>query len=76
MTAAPHSIDPTTYLDDLLAQASPDLMRQMLQGFINQILSAWGVMIPVDGETHRSGRIESCHVSIRISFVSSALMRC
>ena len=40
MTAAPHSIDPTTYLDDLLAQASPDLMRQMLQGFINQILSA------------------------------------
>ncbi|SIS48079.1 hypothetical protein SAMN05444817_1071, partial [Corynebacterium appendicis CIP 107643] len=40
MTAAPHSIDPATYLDDLLAQASPDLMRQMLQGFINQILSA------------------------------------
>ena len=40
MTASPHSIDPTTYLDDLLAQASPDLMRQMLQGFINQILSA------------------------------------
>ena len=33
MTAAPHSIDPTTYLDDLLAQVSPDLMRQMLQGF-------------------------------------------
>ncbi len=43
MTAAPYSIDPTTYLDDLLAQASPDLMRQMLQGFINQILSAEGV---------------------------------
>lgn len=40
MTAAPHSIDPATYLEDLLAQASPDLMRQMLQGFINQILSA------------------------------------
>ena len=40
MTAAPYSIDTTTYLDDLLAQASPDLMRQMLQGFINQILSA------------------------------------
>ena len=40
MTAAPHSIDPATYLDDLLAQASPDLMRQMLQGFINQIHSA------------------------------------
>ena len=40
MTAAPHSIDPATYLDDLLTQASPDLMRQMLQGCINQILSA------------------------------------
>lgn len=39
MAAGPHSIDPTTYLDDLLSQASPDLMRQMLQGFINQILS-------------------------------------
>ncbi|WP_414835979.1 transposase [Corynebacterium timonense] len=32
-------IDPTAYLDELLAQASPDLMRQMLQDFINQILS-------------------------------------
>jgi len=40
MTAAPHSIDPATYLDDLLEPASPDLLRQMLQGFINQILSA------------------------------------
>lgn len=27
MAAGPHSIDPTTYLDELLAQASPDLMR-------------------------------------------------
>ena len=39
MAAGPHSIDPTTYLDALLSQASPDLMRQMLQNFINQILS-------------------------------------
>ena len=39
MAAGPHSIDPTAYLDELLAQASPDLMREMLQGFINQILS-------------------------------------
>ncbi|APT81440.1 hypothetical protein CAMM_00215 [Corynebacterium ammoniagenes DSM 20306] len=36
MAAGPYSIDPTTYLDDLLSQASPDLMRQMLQGFINE----------------------------------------
>ena len=39
MAAGPHSIDPTTYLDELLSQASPDLMREMLQRFINQILS-------------------------------------
>lgn len=39
MVAGPYSIDPTTYLDELLAQASPDLMREMTQGFINQILS-------------------------------------
>ncbi|MEX3505759.1 IS256 family transposase [Corynebacterium sp. LK2510] len=39
MAAGPYSIDPTTYLDELLSQASPDLMREMLQKFINQILS-------------------------------------
>ncbi|GAB3941764.1 hypothetical protein [Corynebacterium tapiri] len=39
MVAGPSYIDPTAYLDDLLSQASPDLMRQMLQGFTNQILS-------------------------------------
>ncbi|MBG9320608.1 IS256 family transposase, partial [Corynebacterium belfantii] len=33
-------IDPTAYLEELLTQASPDLMRQMLTNFINQILSA------------------------------------
>lgn len=40
MATAPYHIDPTDYLEDLLTQASPDLMRQMLQYFINQILSA------------------------------------
>lgn len=30
MASAPDRIDSTGYLDDLLAQASPDLMRQML----------------------------------------------
>ena len=39
MAASPYSIDPTTYLDVLLAQVSPDLMREMFKGFINQILS-------------------------------------
>ena len=40
MAAGPHHIDPTAYLEELLTQASPDLMRQMLGDFINQILSA------------------------------------
>ena len=40
MAANPHHIDPTAYLEELLPQASPDLMRQMLTDFINQILSA------------------------------------
>ncbi|AWT27181.1 hypothetical protein Csp1_24330 [Corynebacterium provencense] len=40
MASAPNHIDPTGYLDDLLAQASPDLLRQMLQDTLNTILSA------------------------------------
>lgn len=40
MTADPNHIDPTAYIEELLTQASPDLMRQMLADFINQILSA------------------------------------
>ncbi|CAB0617236.1 hypothetical protein FRC0129_02093 [Corynebacterium diphtheriae] len=40
MATDPHHIGPTAYLEELLAQASPDLMRQMLSDFINQILSA------------------------------------
>jgi putative transposase len=41
MTAAP-SIDPEQFLHDQLAQASSDLMRQMLETFINTLLSAQG----------------------------------
>ncbi|SES02291.1 Transposase, Mutator family [Corynebacterium cystitidis DSM 20524] len=40
MTASPHHIDPTAYLEEWLTQASPDLMRDMLTKFIIQILSA------------------------------------
>ncbi|MEW6909950.1 IS256 family transposase [Trueperella pyogenes] len=40
MAADPRHIDPTAYLEELLTQASPDLMRDMLTKFINQILSA------------------------------------
>src|SRR6476661_2747724 len=39
MTAGP-SIDPEQFLHEQLAQASPDLMREMLETFINALLSA------------------------------------
>jgi putative transposase len=39
MTAGP-SIDPEQFLHEQLAQASPDLMREMLTTFINALLSA------------------------------------
>ncbi len=39
MTAGP-SIDPSRFLDEQLAQASPDLMRDLLTTFVNALLSA------------------------------------
>lgn len=40
MATGPYDIDPSSYIEDLLAQASPDLLRQMLQDTLNTILSA------------------------------------
>ncbi len=37
---APSSIDPAHFLHELLAQASPDLLRQMLTTFMNTLMSA------------------------------------
>ena len=37
---APHIVDPAGLLGDALAEASPDLMRSMLQSIINTLLSA------------------------------------
>jgi transposase-like protein len=37
---APASIDPDLFLHEQLAQASPDLMRELLSTFINALLSA------------------------------------
>jgi len=39
MTATP-SIDPEQFLHEQLAQASPDLMRELLETFVNALLSA------------------------------------
>src|SRR5690625_6217258 len=40
MTVDPHDIDPARFLEDHLAQASPDLLREMLTTFINALMSA------------------------------------
>ena len=37
---APSSIDPARFLDEQLAQASPDLLRQLLTTLINALMSA------------------------------------
>ena len=37
---APHLIDPAGLLGEALSQASPDLMRSLLQHVINALLSA------------------------------------
>lgn len=40
MTVNPNDIDPARFLEDHLAQASPDLLREMLTTFINALMSA------------------------------------
>ncbi|MFN8030180.1 MAG: IS256 family transposase [Dermatophilaceae bacterium] len=56
MTVVPPSIDPARFLDEQLAQASPDLMREMLSTFINTILSAQADA--VCGAEYRSRPVE------------------
>src|SRR4051794_21922784 len=53
MTAAP-SIDPAQLLHDQLAQASPDLLRELLTTFVNALLSAEADA--VCGPPHRARR--------------------
>ena len=60
---APHIIDPAGLLGEALSQASPDLMRSLLQHVINALLSAdadtvcgaqWGQQDP-QRHTQRNG---------------------
>jgi len=60
---APHIVDPAGLLSEALSEASPDLMRHLLQTMINALLSAdadavvgaeWGKPSP-DRVTHRNG---------------------
>ena len=41
---APHIVDPAGLPGEPLAEASPDLMRSLLQSIINQLLSADAVV--------------------------------
>ena len=40
MTAVPSIDDPAQFLNQILGQSSPDLLRELLEGFVNTILSA------------------------------------
>src|SRR3954453_4503943 len=51
---APSSIDPAHFLSEQLAQASPDLLRQMLTTFINTLMSAEADAVCGAGYAERS----------------------
>ncbi len=53
MTAS-SSIDPARFLDEQLAQASPDLMRELLTTFVNALLSAQADAVCGAGYNERS----------------------
>jgi len=40
MTAVPSIDDPAQFLNQILVQSSPDLLRELVEGFVNTILSA------------------------------------
>ena len=56
MTAGP-SIDPAQFLHEHLEQASPDLLWELMEGFINTLLSADAdsVCVPRSGRVTRAG---------------------
>jgi putative transposase len=59
---APSNIDPVRRLEEQLAQASPDLLRQMLTTFINTLMSAEADAVCGAGYGERSEtRTNSCN---------------
>jgi putative transposase len=50
----PSSIDPARFLSEQLAQASPDLLRQVLTTFINTLMSAEADAVCGAGYAERS----------------------
>ena len=84
---APHIIDPAGMLGEALSQASPDLMRSLLQHVINALLSAdadavcgaqWGQQDP-QRHTRRNGyRVKGQNVCLarRVAGVRFGLFEC
>src|SRR4051794_24386961 len=59
---APSNIDPVRRLEEQLAQASPDLLRQMLTAFINTLMSVEADAVCGAGYGERSEtRTNSCN---------------
>ena len=59
---APSSIDPARFLHEQLAQASPDLLRQMLTTFINTLLSAEADALVL--KVREGGRVVAVHALV------------
>ena len=53
--AAPHSVDPAQLLEEHLASASPDLLREMIASFANAMMSAQADQLCGAGYGERSG---------------------
>ena len=52
--AAPHSVDPAQLLEEYLAAASPDLLREMIASFANAMMSAQAEQLCGAGYGERS----------------------
>lgn len=77
---APHIVDPAGLLGDALAEASPDLMRSLLQSIINALLSAdadavvgaeWGR--PTPGRTAQRNGYRHRDLDTRVGTVDVAI---
>ena len=79
---APHIVDPAGVLDQALGQASPDLMRSLLQTMVNALLSAdanavCGAEYGQASPERRAQRNGSCHrdLDTRVGTIDVAVPR-
>ena len=79
MTVRP-SIDPARFLHDELAQASPDLLRELMAGFVNALLSAQADAVcgaeygsPALDRTNRRNGYRHCDLDTRVGTLDVAI---